>query len=76
MVKSKSLYRDEWSFSTVNQYQVLYKLASDIDKHDVEDAGCSGLLLDNPLHLDDAFLARIQMIGKSIKYEVFSIKWH
>ena len=65
VVRSKSEYREEWSFTTVNQYRALYMLGDDYEKHayEVEESERCGLLPANPLHLDNVFIAGIQMIG-------------
>ena len=65
IVRTKSLYREAYSFRTVNQYRALYIVGDDYDKHayEVENAEHRGLLLNNPLHLDNIFIAGVQKMG-------------
>ena len=61
----KSDYRNEWSFTTVEQQRALC-LVDDVDQRRScqEEVHMSrpGLMADNPLHLDDFFFAGIEMI--------------
>ena len=60
--RTKSSYRNEWSFSTLDQQRVLCRVDSVEMQHKYEELGAMGLLSDNPLHFDDIFLSGLEMM--------------
>ena len=63
--RTKSHYRDEWSFTTVDQLNALCKIGDNELEHQYDQPGTMGLAPENPLHFDDVFIAGLEiMIGE------------
>lgn len=65
-MRKKSLYRNCWSFRTISQLETLRAVGDDYERAAYNvDAEC-GVLMSNPLHMDNVFLAGIQLMSKAI----------
>jgi hypothetical protein len=65
-VRKKSLFREVWSFQTVNQQRALCISAED-DYTKLELENLHGLSLHNPLDMGDVFFAGVELTSELLE---------